>query len=127
MAFHGAWHRNALGEVLILSHRGSQVAMKLHQVQYWFFTLNVNGQILKKYKGNTNTRDIMEDWNKRCKKHRYDLCAHTVHSEEDGGAHGIHNDNREGKTTVKGHSFARIRKFIKGNKHNNGIVQFRSA
>ncbi len=100
------------------------MVMKLHQVQYWFFTSKVNGQILKKRKGNTNSREIIEAWDKQSRKQRCDLFAYTMHSEEeDGGTHGIHRDHREGKTTVEGHSFATLRELLKGKKHSNGIVQ----
>ena len=100
------------------------MVMKLHQVQYWFFTSKVNGQILKKRKGNTNSRELLEAWGKQSRKHRCDLFAYTMHSEEeDGGTHGIHQDHREGKTTVEGHSFASLRELFKGKKHSNGIAQ----
>ena len=98
--------------------------MKLHQVQYWFFTSKVNGQILKKRRANSNAREILEAWGKKIRKHPCDLFAYTMHSEEmDGGTHGIHQDHREGKTTVEGHSFATLRELFKGKKHSNGIVQ----
>ena len=100
------------------------MVMKLHQVQYWFFTSKVNGQILKKRRANSNAREILEAWGKKIRKHPCDLFAYTMHSEEmDGGTHGIHQDHREGKTTVEGHSFATLRELFKGKKHSNGIVQ----
>ena len=100
------------------------MVMKLHQVQYWFFTSKVNGQILKKRRANSNAREILEAWGKKIRKHPCDLFAYTMHSEEmDGGTHGIHQDHREGKTTVEGHSFATLHELFKGKKHSNGIVQ----
>lgn len=100
------------------------MVMKLHQVQYWFFTSKVNGQILKKRRANSNAREILEAWGKKIRKHPCDLFAYTMHSEEmDGGTHGIHQDHREGKTTVEGHSFATLRELFIGKKHSNGIVQ----
>lgn len=101
-----------------------KVVLKLHQAQYWFFTSKVNGQILKKRKGNTNTKEIIEDWGKRSKKHNCDLFAYTMHSEEEeAGTHGIHMEGVVGKTTVEGHSLSSIKEFFKGRKHSNGIVQ----
>ena len=100
------------------------MVMKLHQVQYWFFTSKVNGQILKKRRANSNAREILEAWGKKIRKHPCDLFAYAMHSEEiDGGTHGLHQDHREGKTTVEGHSFATLRELFKGKKHSNGIVQ----
>ena len=61
------------------------MVMKLHQVQYWFFTSKVNGQILKKRRANSNAREILEAWGKKIRKHPCDLFAYTMHSEEMDG------------------------------------------